>query len=434
MNFSFIDLLSSEKAISYFKEMAFQRKSFISDKNTEQEKELCANLISNLPIVISRFINSAPKNIDVFKSSIGDVKINAIDTNSSVKTLKYYSSKGYSIRLNQINKLDSLINEICISLESLFLCPILANLYWHPKEAESLAGFHTDDHDTFILQIKGERIWEIDLESNDSPIKPQTLLPHDKMDFSSGLPSISEGNDKIFHSRSIKFKKKKTVHLKAGQLIYLPSGCVHEAKSINKESIHITFGIHHYKSFEILKLAIQNLTSRNKILRRPTIITDYSDEIQKEKFKENLKGILSVLTSEMSNSTFQDNLFYEVFQRFSLQRENILLESMETEEYDETNIEYVLSIPKNSFVITKSKNKLRLTYPGGWCDFPIKYLASLNILIQKNVIGNDLEKYKITDIELKTLIKKLISLKLIKAYNNPSRSGFAIRNQFIRDL
>ncbi len=106
------------------------------------------------------------------------------------------------------------------SLESEFSCLCQTNVYLTPARAQG-AKPHYDTHDVFVLQVVNSKRWTI----YGTPV----VLPLTGQDF-----------DRSVHERgdpTLEFE------LEAGDVAYIPRGVVHDARSGDNVSLHITAGI-----------------------------------------------------------------------------------------------------------------------------------------------------------------------------------------------
>ncbi|GMI57487.1 hypothetical protein ScalyP_jg11514 [Parmales sp. scaly parma] len=134
--------------------------------------------------------------------------------------LANYNS-GCSIRLLCPQKYSTSTYRLLSTLEENLSCMVGANLYLTPRGSQGFAP-HYDDVDVFILQVEGEKRWRVY-----EPITPEEVLPRtSSTDFdmnSLPLPVLD-------------------VVLKAGDMLYLPRGWIHQAVTDSScpHSLHLT--------------------------------------------------------------------------------------------------------------------------------------------------------------------------------------------------
>ena len=111
----------------------------------------------------------------------------------------------------------------CRALEGALDHPVQANAYYTPRGSQGLAVHH-DTHDVFVLQIAGEKRWLVYEPVLDLPLKEQRYKPELG---GPGAPVID------------------TV-LGPGDTLYLPRGWLHEARTSEVDSLHLTVGVNVY--------------------------------------------------------------------------------------------------------------------------------------------------------------------------------------------
>lgn len=137
--------------------------------------------------------------------------------------------EGSTITLAYLDTVVPALALFCRSLESEFSFPFQANVYLTPAGAQG-AKPHYDTHDVFVLQVAGSKKWNI----YGTPVE----LPLPGQDFDSSV-----------HERgapTLEFE------LDAGDVAYIPRGVVHDARSTEVVSLHITAGILRYTWADLL--------------------------------------------------------------------------------------------------------------------------------------------------------------------------------------
>jgi ribosomal protein L16 Arg81 hydroxylase len=133
------------------------------------------------------------------------------------------------------------------ALESELSVRFQANIYCTPSNAQ---GFHPhyDSHDVIVLQVQGRKRWML----YDTPI----TLPYRRQEF--------HPDDFTVGPLSAEFT------LEAGDVLYIPRGLMHDARSLDETSLHITLGALHTSVTEVLAEALSQLGLREVDFRRGT--------------------------------------------------------------------------------------------------------------------------------------------------------------------
>lgn len=130
-------------------------------------------------------------------------------------------------------------------LESEFSFPFQTNVYLTPARAKG-AQHHYDSHDVFVLQVAGSKHWTI----YGTPVE----LPLRGQDFD---PSAHERGEP-----TLEFK------LEPGDFAYIPRGVVHDARSDETTSLHITVGVLHYTWVELLLESMAQVSLNDPAFRK----------------------------------------------------------------------------------------------------------------------------------------------------------------------
>ena len=137
--------------------------------------------------------------------------------------------KGSTIVLAFLDAVIPALGAFCRNLEREFSFPCQANLYLTPPGAKG-ARYHYDTHDVFVLQVTNSKRWT----TYGTPLE----LPLRAQDFDSSIHDRGEP--------TMQFE------LEAGDVAYVPRGLVHDARSGDEISLHITAGILSYTWADLL--------------------------------------------------------------------------------------------------------------------------------------------------------------------------------------
>ncbi len=153
--------------------------------------------------------------------------------------------QGATILLDHLHRSWPPLARLCASVERFFSHPTQTNVYLTPPGSRGFAP-HFDTHDVFILQAAGSKRWRL----YGAPV--QLPLP--------SHPGFPPGADP--GPPAAEFE------LRAGDLLYMPRGFVHEAFTSDSISMHVTLGIKAYTWADLLTEAVQALCERDVHFRR----------------------------------------------------------------------------------------------------------------------------------------------------------------------
>ena len=137
--------------------------------------------------------------------------------------------------------------EFCRSLEAELGHPAQANAYFTPRAAQGLPVHH-DTHDVFSLQVAGEKRWLVYEPAWELPLKHQRYKAE----------TMREPGDPVLD-----------ITLQAGDTLYLPRGWLHEAKTSETDSLHLTVGVNVYTWMDAFKAALDNCAGEVGFRRSP---------------------------------------------------------------------------------------------------------------------------------------------------------------------
>lgn len=125
-----------------------------------------------------------------------------------------------SIVLNNFQKDCDVVLNIVHGFQQIFHHRTQANVYISPPLSQALP-VHFDWMDVFVFQMEGSKHWDI--------YSPLIMFPRPTMHF----PITNTSN--LQHMTSI--------HLNRGDMLYIPSGWIHQARTLSQSSTHLTIGV-----------------------------------------------------------------------------------------------------------------------------------------------------------------------------------------------
>lgn len=119
------------------------------------------------------------------------------------------------------------------------------NLYVTPAQSPGLK-VHYDLEDSLVVQVKGDKHWKL-FEAG-GPRYPRELA--------SG-PIVASG------------EPTQTIHMRAGDVLFVPSGMPHTVETRESASEHVTFGVHVSRRAALLNALLDEFADTEEGLRRP---------------------------------------------------------------------------------------------------------------------------------------------------------------------
>lgn len=161
-----------------------------------------------------------------------------------VRAFQQYT-QGATIIYDQLHIMHDGMAALVRAVEHALNHPCQTNIYRTPKNAQGFKT-HYDLHDVFVLQVSGSKHWNI----YGTPIE---------------LPLVSQG----FVPGAVDFGEvAREFVLEEGDMLYVPRGVVHDARSTGEPSIHITLGILAQRWLDVLNRSLVEMARRDVALRR----------------------------------------------------------------------------------------------------------------------------------------------------------------------
>ncbi|HEV7763973.1 MAG TPA: cupin domain-containing protein [Thermoanaerobaculia bacterium] len=162
----------------------------------------------------------------------------------SVDITRIYAAyhAGYTINVNRVHEQWAPVAAFCDALQRTLDHTVIASLFLTPASAE---GFdpHYDAHDVFILQLEGAKHWRLR-----APIE---ALPQ------KAAVAGDASSERLMDAR-----------LEAGDLLYVPRGTVHEVRTSDQSSLHLTIGIVATRWLELARAALAAVAANDVRFRR----------------------------------------------------------------------------------------------------------------------------------------------------------------------
>jgi ribosomal protein L16 Arg81 hydroxylase len=196
------------------------------------------------------------------ESSFGEIDVERV--------LSLYRN-GASIILNQVDDSIGPLKHLCQTLSQAFRTSVHANAYLTPPHSQGFS-VHFDTHDVFVLQISGEKLWDL--------YDPDKVLA--TVRFAEEANRRSDG-------------AARQVRLTAGDVLYIPRGHPHEAKAHDHASLHLTVGLTAYTWSDAIRDVVSELEVNDEAFRRSFGSTFEADGAEQR------TAMLTTLTERLCN-------------------------------------------------------------------------------------------------------------------------------------
>lgn len=137
------------------------------------------------------------------------------------------------------SELDTMLDQ----WQRFFNCRLNTNVYL-TRPGSSVFGTHYDQHHVVAIQADGEKDWFL--------WPPTVDAPHGRYEFEEVIP---ECEPLIWRVRK-------------GDVLYIPLGWVHRAKTVGEMSVHVTVGINPPRWLDLIEQAVDQTVGEYGLLRR----------------------------------------------------------------------------------------------------------------------------------------------------------------------
>lgn len=279
--------LTSPVESDNFMENYWQQKPLYVERTTTRHYYDHLTRIEDLePIIRQAQLNNSDQSVLIVKQSFAST--------DAPQDFAVAYVNGFSLVVHTVEVFWKPIAVFCRSLWDDFLYPSV-NIYLTPPSGVAFP-IHTDSQDTFILQIAGEKHWQIFQPPILHPYKEEMLgkTAEAPLDASTLGPPLLD------------------ILVRPGDLIYIPRGFPHVAATTPGEmGLHLTLTIptHAYSWGKILTEAIEDVLEENPAFRGAFPVAELMwDERGNEKteaqFQEQLTTLMERISMQSSASKF----------------------------------------------------------------------------------------------------------------------------------
>lgn len=209
-----------------------------------------------------RLANTGTTLADRAFTAPGGVGAGIADQVSDDKLVRLFAD-GSTLVLQALHRVWPPILEFCQQLAAELGHPIQANAYVTPPQNQGFSA-HYDVHDVFVLQIEGEKQWQIHRPVLESPLRDQPWN-----DRKSAVEKAAQDPPLI------------EALLRPGDCLYLPRGYLHAATALGGVSTHLTLGVHVWTRYalaeQVMHQALRNLASAPAVRASLALGVDVAD-------------------------------------------------------------------------------------------------------------------------------------------------------------
>lgn len=274
------------------------------------------------------------------------------------------------------------LSKFCRDLGQEFKSKFRANIYITPANSQGFLPHH-DLRDVFILQIHGQKRWNLYESPEILPTKRFLKLEDSKI------------TDDLL--------------LKTGDLLYLPRGIVHSAYATDSPSIHITLSLPPFSGWNLLETLSD--VSQEDLFFRSSIPGEFSDEKQRmeysaeffKKSRELLENLEKEKLFKKQYEEFVHDQFIDYTQHFT-----------DLISIDQINLETTVRKRNLSYLIKHRDKEVILQFGKQELTFPKFLLATLQQCVQDEPFQIKSLKGLINNAGKIEIVKNLLKIGFLK--------------------
>ncbi|MEH2214509.1 cupin domain-containing protein [Nostoc sp.] len=291
-------------------------------------------------------------------------------------------SQGYSFTINDLHDRWQPVSIFRRNLEVFFNYPVTVNMFMTPPNTQGFAP-HFDTHEVFILQVEGSKLWNIYNSPIDLP-----LVSNQK-----DLPKSREGLGEPLQ-----------ICLNAGDLLYMPRGYIHEARTSDTFSLHLTVGVHVFRWSDLMLSAVKLLTQRDVRFRQSLPV----GFLQQGEVHESLQDQYQELLQLLADKSQVEDAVEEIAERFLLESPPLADEHFyQLENINNLNLDTIVKKRAGICRVVKKQGRVVLQFTGNSVTGPESTERAFRFIV-------DTQEFPIkalpglTDNSKLTLVRRLI--------------------------
>lgn len=269
--------------------------------------------------------------------------------------------EGATLILPQLHQHEGGLKTFCRALEAQLSVHVQTNIYLTPPNNQGFRT-HYDDHDVFVLQIEGEKLWRLYDQTVDKPYR-------------------GEG----FNSeRDIPGDLVEEFVLKAGEMAYVPRGLMHDARTQGAgDSLHITVGLIVKTWADLMLEAVSEVALKHPEFRQTLPLGFARADFDRAEAKAHFSSLVDKIAKEGSLDSAMDLFIDNFIQSRPAYSDGAIINR--AARFDD-NAKFRLR-PFIPWRLAKDGDRLVMITAGGELTFPASAEPGLDIVLAGKAFG-----------------------------------------------
>jgi Cupin superfamily protein len=324
---------------------------------------------------------------------------------NNIAALSSQYAQGKTIFVHKLEQRWKSVATLCRNLEATLHHPVNASMFLTPRDSQGLSP-HFDSVEVFVLQIEGSKHWRL--------YKPTVELP--LQDVFEPIPREQIG------------KPIQEVHVKPGDLMYIPRGVIHEAFASDDSSLHITVAVSVFRWTDLVRTALACLSAKDARFRRAVPIGalgggEIADAVRTE-FQELLEQLVRGARVEDAIAALGDQFVGDMA---------VLPDAyfLPPEEIERIELETVLERSKGMVCrVVQDAASVSIQFPGARIRAPAHLGPALEFISKASRFPVSALPGGLSDNSKLTLARRLIRGGLLKIVDDPAGQTSASAGRF----